>query len=94
MADRRTRRNKNKKGGNHDVFKDTPFELGSSESLTGGRKRNNKNKNSAKKGKKKKGGLDSSLAALGLLGTLLAIGSGKGKSRKQRRSKSRSNRRR
>ena len=88
MADRRTRRNKNKKGGNHDVFKDTPFELGSSESLTGGRKRKNKS------GKKKKGGLDSSLAALGLLGTLLAIGSGKGKSRKQRRSKSRSNRRR
>jgi len=81
MANRRTRRNKNKKGGNHDVFKDTPFELGSSESLTGGRKRKNKS------GKKKKGGLDSSLAALGLLGTLLAIGSGKGKSRKQRRSK-------
>ena len=91
MANRRTRRNKNKKGGNHDVFKDTPFELGSSESLTGGRKR--------KSGKNKKGGLDSSLAALGLLGTLLAIGSGKGKSRRSKRpskrpSKRRSNRRR
>ena len=93
MADRRTRRNRNKRGGNHNVFKDTPFELGSSESLTGGRKRKNKS------GKKKKGGLDSSLAALGLLGTLLAIGSGKGKSRRSKRpskrpSKRRSNRRR
>ena len=53
----------------------------------GGSKRNSQKQRKRNQNKSKKGGLSGSLAALGLLGTLLAVGSKKRKSHKRRGTK-------